>query len=71
MQNPNKSTFIPGRQDPTNNANTPKNFIEKTNHLNNFSSPALKNYYSPQINKNEERIERGNRGEISRSLFIE
>jgi hypothetical protein len=37
----------------------------------NFSSPGLKQYYSPQLNKNEERMDRGNRGEMSRSLVIE
>lgn len=31
----------------------------------------LKPYYSPQLNKNDERPDRANRGEMSRSLVIE
>ncbi len=41
---------------------TPKGFMEKNNNLNNFSTPALKFYNSPQLNKNEQRLDRNNRG---------
>lgn len=50
--NPNKSTFIPRRDDSNNGGFTPKNFSDKNPIANNFSSPALKFYHSPQINKN-------------------
>ena len=47
----NKSTYLPGKQEPGNSSLTPKNFTEKGNNLNNLSSPALKPYFSPQLNK--------------------
>jgi hypothetical protein len=50
--NQNKSTYIPKKEDLTNGSFTPKNFVDKNNQLNNFSSPALKLYHSPQLNKN-------------------
>ena len=50
--NPNKSTFIPKREDLINGNYTPKSFVDKNANLNNFSSPALKFYHSPQLNKN-------------------
>jgi hypothetical protein len=50
--NPNKSTFIPRREDLTNGGFTPKNINDKNANLNNFSTPALKFYHSPQPNKN-------------------
>jgi len=53
------------------NSSTPKNLIEKNNSLTNFSSPGLKPYYSPQLPKNDERFDRLNRGEMSKSLVIE
>jgi hypothetical protein len=48
-----------------------RNFNDKNNTLNNSSTPALQFYHSPQLNKNEERMERNNRGEMARSLVIE
>jgi len=51
-QNPNKSVYIPKKDDIINGGFTPKSFIDKNNHLNNLSSPALKFYHSPQLNKN-------------------
>ena len=52
IQHPNKSTYLPHKQDANNNPLTPKNFTDKSNPLNNLSSPALKPYFSPQLNKN-------------------
>lgn len=52
LQHPNKSTYLPLKQDSKSNSLTPKNFTEKSNPFNNLSSPALKPYFSPQLNKN-------------------
>ncbi len=51
-QHPNKSTYIPPKRDSANTSLTPKNFTDKANTFNNLSSPALKPYFSPQLNKN-------------------
>ena len=50
--NHNKSTIVSKREDLFTAGYIPKNLNDKNPINNNFSSPALKFYHSPQLNKN-------------------
>lgn len=54
--NHNKSTIVSKRDDLFAASYKPKNSNDKNPNNNNFSSPPLKFYHSPQLNKNQDRL---------------